>query len=110
MTDPTWNFHCADFAAARYKEVTGKSLWRVLGRHPKSPAEAAALYRKHGVRTMKELVSKVMGEAVDPKLAMRGDIMMVDNALGICRGEVIECMDRMQPIHRAECAWRFDRT
>jgi hypothetical protein len=32
---------------------------------------------------------------------MRGDIAMVDGALGIVRGELVECMDRMQPIARA---------
>jgi hypothetical protein len=67
------------------------------------------LKRLH-VRSYKNAVSKVLGKPVDPKLAMRGDLVMVDNALGICRGDLVECMDRMNPMSRAECAWKVTGT
>ena len=105
VSDPDWDNHCADLAAERYRKVKGKSLWRELGRKVRSPKDAAAVYRKLGVENFKDAVSKVLGPPIDPKLVMRGDIAMVDNALGIVRGDLIECFDRMQPIHRAECAW-----
>jgi hypothetical protein len=66
------------------------------------------LKRLH-VRSYKNAISKVLGKPVDPKLAMRGDLVMVDSALGICRGDLVECMDRMQPIGRAACAWRLTK-
>jgi hypothetical protein len=60
------------------------------------------------VRTLADLVSKVLGPPVDPKRARRGDIVMVDGALGICRGEWVECLDRMQPLARGQKAWRLE--
>ncbi len=81
-------------------------MWAELGGCPRSWAQAAVLYRRIGVRTLADAVTKVLGPPVDPKQAMRGDVVMVDGALGICRGELVECLDRMQPIARAQCAWR----
>lgn len=107
MRDPDWDWHCAEFAAAHVKAVTGRDIWAEVGGCPRSPKEAAALYRRLHTRTLKRTVSKLLGKSVDPKLAMRGDIVMVDNALGICRGELVEFVDRMQPIGRAERAWRL---
>lgn len=37
---------------------------------------------------------------------MRGDVVMVDRALGVCQGDWAEFMDRMQPMSRATAAWR----
>lgn len=82
-------------------------MWRELGGCPRSPAEAAALYRRLKVRSLKGVMTKVLGKPVDPKLAMRGDIALVDNALGIVRGELVECFNGMVPIHRASCCWHI---
>jgi hypothetical protein len=54
------------------------------------------------------MVTKVMGDPVPPLRAMRGDIVMVDGALGICRGEMAEFLDGMQPMTRATVAWPSD--
>ena len=86
--------------------ATGRDVWAELGGCPRSWAEAAALYRRLGVRSLVDAVSSVLGPALDPKQAMRGDVMMVDGSLGICRGELVECIDRMQPARRATHAWR----
>lgn len=107
--DPGWDYHCFDLAADHLKAATGRDVWAEIGGPPRNSKDASALLRKLKMRTFKGAVTKVMGKPVDPKLAMRGDIVMVDNALGICRGEWVECMDRMQPISRAECAWPIGR-
>lgn len=52
-------------------------------------------------------MTTILGEPISPLEARRGDVCMVDNALGLCRGEWVECIDRMQPLERAECAWRI---
>lgn len=104
---PDWRTrHCAEPAADRIREATGKDPWHALGGCPRSAREAAALYRRAGVTNLKDCVTAVLGEPVSPLLAMRGDLAMVDNALGIVRGEWVECIDRLQPIGRAICAWR----
>lgn len=105
-SDPDWRTqHCADLAADWLKVAAGRDIWSELGGAPRSPKEAAEIYRKLGVRTLKNAVSKVLGKPGKAENAMRGDIALVDNALGIVRGDIIECYDRMQPIDRAECIW-----
>lgn len=116
VREPGWDFHCVAFVAGHYKAVTGKSLWKVLGhRCPRSPREAASLYRRMGVTGLIEAVGTVLGAPIDPSEAMRGDIALVAPlgkgdmvpALGIVRGDQIECMDNMLPISRAKCCWKL---
>lgn len=102
---PEWNWHCADHALL----AVGRNLWAELGIAPRDARSAAAVMRRLGVRSFKDAVTAVFGPPVSPLQARRGDIVMVDNALGICRGEWIECLDHMQPLRRAECAWRVGR-
>lgn len=104
--DPSWERHCADLAIERVAEATGRDVWAELGGKPANNREAADLYRRNGARCLADLVTKVLGPPVDRKMARRGDICMVDGALGICRGEWVECFDRMQPLQRAAAAWR----
>jgi hypothetical protein len=94
--------------------MTGKSLWRRLGRRARSPADAAKIYRRLKVRDLRGAVSKVLGPPIDPAFAMRDDIALVEGvngwpALGIVRGDLIECADAMQPIHKALCVWELSR-
>lgn len=104
--EPEWCWHCVDKASEHYRSVTGESLWMKAGvAAPRSPRQAADVFRKLGVRNLKDAFTQVLGEPVNPKLAMRGDLVMVNNALGICRGEWVECADAMQPLRLAECAW-----
>lgn len=104
--EPDWARHCADAAIERVNEATGRDVWAELGGCPRTWREGAALYRRIGGRNLADLVTHVLGAPVEPKRAMRGDICMVDGALGICRGEWVECFDRMQPLGRASAAWR----
>jgi hypothetical protein len=101
--EPSWHHHCAHHAALA---VPGRDIWQELGGCPHSPREAAALYRRLGVRVLREAVGKVLGPEIDTAFAMRGDIVMAQNALGICRGDLAEFMDRMMPMKQMECAWR----
>lgn len=98
--EPEWHCHCAEFADAK----AGTGLGETLGGWPRSPREAADLFRRFGVRTMADLVSCLL-EEIPPLQAMRGDVVMVDGALGVCRGEWAEFMDRMQPMRKAQRAW-----
>jgi hypothetical protein len=102
-SDPDWTHHCTELAVGA---VAGRDIWHELGGCPRSWREAADLYRRMGVRTLAEAVSKVLGDPIKPSQAMRGDVVMIDEALGVCRGEWVECLDRMQPIARATLAWK----
>lgn len=106
--DPDWSFHCAEPAVERASEALARDVWADLGGCPRGWKEAAALYRRIGATCLADCVTYVLGQPVDPKMAVRGDICMVDGALGICRGEWVECIDRMQPLGRATQAWRVD--
>jgi hypothetical protein len=112
MVDPDWELHCVDFASAHLKSATGRDVWGELGVSPRSWRDAADMYRRLGVTSLRDAVTAVLGPPVDPKLAHRGDLALVESAagvwwaLGIVRGDVIECCDRMLSISRAVCAWR----
>jgi hypothetical protein len=106
--EPSWNDHCAECAAEHVRQSTGRDVWSELGcaGPPRGWREAADLYRRHGVSSLADLVTVVLGPSTDRRLAMRGDIVMVDGALGICRGELVEFIDRILPLSRASRAWR----
>src|SRR5206468_4512404 len=84
LPDPDWRTgHCAEPAVERLKQATGRDLWAELGGVPRSPRAAAAFYRRLGVTCLADAVTAILGDPVDPKLAMRGDVALVDDALGI---------------------------
>lgn len=106
-SDPDWRTrHCGELAVEAVDAASGRDVWAELGGCPRDWREAAALYRRIGVRTLADAVTHVLGEPIAPRRAMRGDVVMVDGALGVCRGDWIECLDRMQPMKRAQKAWR----
>jgi hypothetical protein len=98
---PEWHCYCVQWA------LDQQAPWirDRLGGWPRDWREAAALYRRFGVSSFPELVSQFLAE-VPTRQAMRGDVVMVDRALGICRGELAEFMDSMQPMKRATRAWK----
>lgn len=111
LSEPDWESRlCVEPAADVLLEVSGRDIWLELGGCPRSRREATALYRRLGVTSLKGAVSAVLGAPVDRRHARRNDIAMVDRSLGIVRGELVECLDRMQPIARAECAWHVPRS
>ena len=105
-SDPDWRTrHCAEPAVEAADRASGRDIWAELGGCPRSWREAAELYRRHGCRTLAEVVTKVLGPPIEPKRARRGDVVMVRGALGVCRGEVAECMGATLPMGEASAAW-----
>lgn len=111
---PDWQTRtCADAAmeaAAAARGCPVEQLWTELGGRPRSWREAAALYRRLGVRTLAEAAGK-LGAPIDRRQARRGDVVMVKGSLGICRGELVECLGEndepvMVPLRHVERAWR----
>lgn len=83
----------------------GRDIWAELGGCPRSWREAKELYERLGVRTLPDAVTKVLGEPIPRKRAMRGDVVMVRGALGICRGHLAECMGATVSMKEVEKAW-----
>ncbi|MEA3042966.1 MAG: hypothetical protein QOH47_804 [Sphingomonadales bacterium] len=107
MPDPDWRTgHCAELAARAVYQACGRDVWADLGGCPRSWREAAALYRQLGVRTLREAVTAILGPPVDRKRAVRGDIVMFRGALGICRGEVAECLGAVVRMREVDLAWK----
>lgn len=110
MSDPDWGTrHCAEPVVEAIQKATGRDIWAELGGCPRSWREAAALYRRAGVRSLAELATKLLGPPANRRTARRGDIAMVRGALGIVRGEVIECMGAVVPLSDASLIWRARR-
>lgn len=106
MSDPDWRTrHCAEPVVEAIREATGRDIWAELGGCPRSWREAADLYRRAGVRSLTELATRLLGPATDRRKARRGDVAMVRGALGIVRGEVIECMGATVPLREADQVW-----
>lgn len=99
--EPEWGWNCADFSNA----AAGVEIEKRIGPLPLDWREAAALYRRFEVTNLGDLLARLF-EEVPTLQARRGDLVMVDGALGVCRGEWAEFMDRMQPMRRATRAWR----
>lgn len=107
VSDPDWRTrHCAEPVADLIRERTGRDIWAELGGCPRSWREAADLYRRQGCKSLAGLVTKALGPPVNRRKARRGDIAMVRGALGIVRGELVECMGANVPLKEAEFAWR----
>lgn len=109
MIEASWNFHCAEFSAAWLREQTGRDVWAEIGGCPRSCREAAFLLRRLNVRSLREATSRVLGDEIVPAMAMRGDIVYSPHALGVCRGEKAEFVDRFLPMREIVCAWRVGR-
>ncbi|TZG23962.1 DUF6950 family protein [Sphingomonas montanisoli] len=109
MTTPEWHRHCADRAADHVLDASGIDVWKILGAPPpRSWREAADLYRRHGVRSLGELVSRALGAPVSPLLARRGDVVRRGWALGICEGELATFFGgEVSPISEIDEAWQL---
>ena len=99
-------FHCADLAAEAVRQKSGRDVWALIGLpSPRSWREAAAVYRRLGVRCLADAVTKVLGPPIDRRQARRGDVVMVRGSLGVCAGEMAICVGAIVPLREAEQAW-----
>lgn len=104
--EPDWRTrHCAEPVAETIRKAAGRDIWSELGGCPRSWRDAAALYRRAGVRSLPELMTKLFGPPIDRRQARRGDAAMVRGALGIVRGELIECMGATVPLGEGDLFW-----
>lgn len=93
-------------AVAEARGVNPGDLWAELGGCPRSWREAAALFRRLGVRTLRGAVTAVLGPEIDRRKACRGDIVMTRGGLGICRGDLAECCGATVKMREVVTAWK----
>lgn len=107
MSDPDWRTrHCAEPVVEAIWASSGRDIWAELGGCPRSWREAAALYRRAGVRSLQDLATNLLGDPIERKRARRGDVVMVRGGLGLCRGEHAEMCGAVVPMREAEAVWR----
>ena len=97
--------NCVEPAAAWIKAATGRDIWAELGGPPADWREAAALYRRLGVRCLAEAVTVLLGPPIPTRQARRGDLVMMRGALGVCHGEIATFIDAAWPMRKVELAW-----
>lgn len=101
-----WSGHCAEPVAEEVRARSGRDVWAELGGCPRSWREAAALYRRLGVTTLADAVTKALGAPLSStRKARRGDAVMVRGALGVCAGDVAVCSGATVPMREADKAW-----
>jgi hypothetical protein len=105
-SEPDWRtYHCGDLAAEAIRAASGRDVWPELGGRPQSNREGAALYRRVGARTLRGVMTWLLGPPIDRRKAHRGDVVMVRGSLGVCRGEVAECLGAVVPMREVDLAW-----
>lgn len=108
-SDPDWRTrHCGELAFDAIAEARGcdaADLWAEVGGCPRNWREAAAVYRRMGVRTLDGFMTAVLGPPIPRRRARRGDIVMVRGSLGVCRGDLAECLGATVPMREADLAW-----
>jgi len=110
-SDPDWPRHCGDLWREHVLRMTGRDVSDVIGPMPRRPREFAAMMRRLGVRDLAGVVSAVHGESrINPRFAIRGDVVRHGWALGICRGEQAQFYGGvMLPMREVEEAWSTTR-
>lgn len=115
-----WGQHdCALFAATCVEAMTGLDLAAGLrGAYGNARAAVAALDAMFGVKTLAELGDLLFGPPIDPALAQRGDVALVDvseigEAAGVVLGRFVAAPGPLGvvnvPRDRATRAWRVAR-
>lgn len=93
-------------AAAAARGITPEEFWAALGGEPKGWKDAAVLYRRLGARTLTDAVTAVLGQPLaSTRLARRGDVVMAQRCLGICRGDTVITLGDAVQMRDAEKAW-----
>lgn len=64
------------------------------------------MMRRLGARDLAGVVSAVHGAPINPRLARRGDIVVIGWAIGVCRGELAEFYGGVRvSMRHVEKAW-----
>lgn len=108
-----WGTHdCATWVAGWGREVTGEdhaAAWR--GRYD-TEVGAVRMIRRAGYRDMAQWVSEICGDPLAHRLmAQRGDVALVEGALGIVTGGQVALLGpqglAFRPLTDAALAWRI---
>lgn len=106
MTDPDWSLHCGDAWRAAVLDAGYGDICDIVGPSPRRPRDWVSMMRRLGVRDMEGVISAVHGSAIPPRQAMRGDVVQLGWAIGICRGDKAEFFGGvMQSMALVERAW-----
>lgn len=86
-----WGYHdCAQFAAGVVKAMTGVDFAASFRGRYRTRREAVAAIKAAGFRSLEDIATAKLGESIEPRLAQRGDVVLIHtpegNALGICTG------------------------
>jgi hypothetical protein len=78
------DFDCCQFAGRWVELASGKDI--LSGYEYSTKKEAMAILSENG--GLASLISKHLGEPIPPVQAKRGDVVLRDNAAGICAGRL----------------------
>jgi len=115
LTPFSWGGHdCTLFAADCVLALTGTDPAAAYRDNYSSEAGAVAIIAAAG--SLRALVTAAMGMEINPKLAQRGDVVLIEaagkEALGICVGVNLVAATtvgyRSLPMKRAVAAWRVN--
>lgn len=77
---------CALFVAGAVAAMTGVDLAAAFRGGYSDARGAAAALKAHGAGTLRATVTALLGPALHPARAMRGDVVECRKALGVCTG------------------------
>lgn len=106
-----WGVHdCATWAFDVRRAMTGQdaaAAWR--GRYSTAKG-AARVLRRLGFTSLSGLCRSILGDAIQPLCAQRGDIVLCEGAIGVCVGSVAlfvaDAGVTSRPMGEATMAWR----
>ncbi|MEJ1353084.1 MAG: hypothetical protein RPU39_00145 [Candidatus Sedimenticola sp. (ex Thyasira tokunagai)] len=107
-------FDCALFAADCVKAITGADLAADFRGHYTTAKGSLKALKKYGAGDLESTATRQLGNPIDTRLAMRGDVVMVNSdsgpALAVCMGSnaVVPGVQGLTSILRSQwlCAWR----
>lgn len=111
-----WGSHdCALFAADWVESVTGSDPAKgIRGRYQTAIGAGRVMKREGGLEA---IADSRLGERVAPKLAQRGDVVLLDGShgptLGVCLGVEAAAPGEgglmLVPMRKAQAAWRLQQ-
>lgn len=105
-----WGMHdCALWAADVVEAMTGRDPAESYRGRYTTPRSAIKTLRDHGFADLGEAITDALGEPIEPKLAQRGDVVLVagpaGEAAGICIGSISATPSRQGLFFAPMAAW-----